>query len=207
MKNTMVQKLLASSKSRMSSQAGFTLVELMVVVAIIGVLATLAVPQYQRFTAKSRQSEVKIALGAARSALESFRPENGLTGCLDQAGYQSSQGRRYYAVGFGATQVGVDFCGPQGVQDCAGFSGWGDGAAATAPTGVCDVDNMQFPATIGAEGVALAPVTEIPAGAVIGAANEYIIGAGGNIRALATQVSDQWTINQTGELSNTRSGI
>lgn len=204
----MVQKLLAGSKSRMSSQAGFTLVELMVVVAIIGVLATLAVPQYQRFTAKSRQSEVKIALGAARSAVESFRPENGLTACLNQAGYQSSQGRRYYAVGFGDDQSAVTFCGPQGAQVCNGFSGWGDGAAATAPTGACVFANdSQFAATAGAEGTVIATVGEIPAGAVISAANAYIIGAGGNIRALATQVSDQWTINQTGELVNLRSGI
>jgi type IV pilus assembly protein PilA len=74
---------------------GFTLVELMVVVAIIGVLATLAVPQYQRFTAKARQSEAKIALGAMRTAIESYRPENGMTQCLRQTGYAAPVGRAY----------------------------------------------------------------------------------------------------------------
>ena len=51
-------------KLRVRSKRGFTLIELMIVVAIIGVLAALAIPAYTSYTKKSRMSEVLIVLDA-----------------------------------------------------------------------------------------------------------------------------------------------
>lgn len=48
----------------MKKSYGFTLVELMVVVGIIGILASLAIPNFMRFTAKAKQAEAKANLGA-----------------------------------------------------------------------------------------------------------------------------------------------
>jgi type IV pilus assembly protein PilA len=50
-------------------QKGFTLIELMIVVAIIGILAAVALPAYQDYTARSKMSEVILAASACRTSI------------------------------------------------------------------------------------------------------------------------------------------
>lgn len=54
----------------MNAQKGFTLIELMIVVAIIGILAAIAIPQYQNYVAKSQVSRAVAELGAMKTAYE-----------------------------------------------------------------------------------------------------------------------------------------
>jgi type IV pilus assembly protein PilA len=56
---------------------GFTLIELMIVVAIIGILAAIAIPNFLRFQLKSKTSEGKVNLAAIRTAEESYLAEFG----------------------------------------------------------------------------------------------------------------------------------
>lgn len=52
-----------------AAQQGFTLIELMIVVAIIGILAAVALPAYQDYTVRARVSEGLVAASAAKSAV------------------------------------------------------------------------------------------------------------------------------------------
>ncbi|MCU9946770.1 pilin [Pseudomonas sp. PDM13] len=53
----------------MKAQKGFTLIELMIVVAIIGILAAVALPAYQDYTARAKVSEVVLAASSCRAAI------------------------------------------------------------------------------------------------------------------------------------------
>ena len=59
-----------NSKMMKKAQAGFTLIELMIVVAIIGILAAIALPAYSKYMDKAKFSEVVIATSAAKTAVE-----------------------------------------------------------------------------------------------------------------------------------------
>lgn len=66
----------------MNSQKGFTLIELMIVVAIIGILAAIAIPQYQNYTARANGASAVASLGAAKTAV-ALNSQQGIDLCTN----------------------------------------------------------------------------------------------------------------------------
>ena len=59
----------------LKNQKGFTLIELMIVVAIIGILAAIAIPNFMTFRLKAQTSEAKSNLGSIRTCEEAYKAE------------------------------------------------------------------------------------------------------------------------------------
>ena len=62
--------------------AGFTLIELMIVIAVIGILASIGVPHYHQYTKRAKFSEVVVEVGRLKSAVEvCYQTTNDITQC------------------------------------------------------------------------------------------------------------------------------
>ena len=72
---------------RVHGQKGFTLIELMIVVAIIGILAAIAIPNFLRYQAKSRQSEARTNLGGVFVAETAYFGEQSRYGSFGEVGF------------------------------------------------------------------------------------------------------------------------
>lgn len=84
-------------------QDGFTLVELMVVVAIIGLLSAVAIPNFRKYQAKAKMAEAKLQLSSIYTAQTAFFSDyNIYHNCLAFMGFnpQREIANRYYAIGF-----------------------------------------------------------------------------------------------------------
>jgi len=98
----------------MQSQKGFTLIELMIVVAIIGILAAIAIPNFLRYQAKSRQTEARTNLAGIFVAETAFFGEQSRYSSAAEVGFAlAGTSNRYWyrtaATNTAGTQTGVTF--------------------------------------------------------------------------------------------------
>jgi type IV pilus assembly protein PilA len=85
-------------------QKGFTLIELMIVVAIIGILAAVALPAYQDYTVRAKVSEALLALSTAKTAVsETYANAGQMLPSANSMGVESQSSK--YVTGLGWTPI------------------------------------------------------------------------------------------------------
>ncbi len=191
-------------------QAGFTLIELMIVVAIIGLLAALAIPNFIKFQARARQSEAKANLKSLFTAQKAYYGDKSMYyDELNVIGFAPEFNNRYAYFGGGngiETRDGIPLpapvpgasisCGngPQGVtQITADQNKWGiEAPAYAAPTVNGLTPNPNLIPALAAVGVL--PVNCCPQGQC-----EFAAGATGNIDN--DNAYDAWFISSQGSVA------
>ena len=104
------------NKTIKRAQQGFTLIELMIVVAIIGILAAVALPAYQDYTVRAKVSEVILAASSARTTISESAQVGGVMPAVTSVSIDSQTSNYVSSVAYTqtSTTVGVVTATAQG---------------------------------------------------------------------------------------------
>ncbi|GAB6145139.1 type IV pilin protein [Desulfocicer niacini] len=108
------------------NEKGFTLIELMIVVAIIGILAAIAIPNFLNYQCKAKQSEAKSNLGTIRSMQEAYFAEHDeYAVTMGAIGFSTKGNNRYTYTSAGTTTFTATATSQgNGVKTAAGDDVW-----------------------------------------------------------------------------------
>ncbi len=177
----------------LNNKKGFTLIELMIVVAIIGILAAIAIPNFLKYQAKSKTSEAKVNLKAIFTSEQSYYAEKNIYDTLTLVNYVPAggwQAVKYYDFSDIVAGTGVYGAGLTSPEVGAVLNpyalpsnGWGGPDAGVTSNGPCGI---------------IAPAAGVPASFVVRAWGTITSGAGKD---------DCWSINDQNNLVNEQNGV
>ena len=177
------------------TRSGFTLVELLIVVAIIGVLSTIGVPTFKKMVQKAKKSEAKVALGALYTVESAFYSEYGVYGNnVTGIGYEldGSSSTRIYSTGFPSGAA----CGNPPIAPTQAAA---PGLSQAFPAYFTNASYIYLAGagTAGCNTAAFVPAS----------GSTFTGTAGGFISQVAGAPADWWSIDQLRNLANTQDGV
>jgi type IV pilus assembly protein PilA len=119
-----------------NAQKGFTLIELMIVIAIVGILAAVALPAYQDYTIRARMSEPLALMGEAKNSMTEYYISNGaLPANATAAGIRTVIGTTLVST------MAIDGTNGHITVTLTGDSGWGAAAGTTVKLSLTDTSS------------------------------------------------------------------
>jgi prepilin-type N-terminal cleavage/methylation domain-containing protein len=185
--------------TQLKNDRGFTMVEIMVIVAVIAILAGLSIPQYQKMVNKGNQQGAVVNLTSVYMAEKNFAAENHTyTTCLRAIGVQQVTGTQWYTVGIDGAGIPAS-CGQSGTQPC-NTSAWDEGASVQTCVTASNSSDFTQASQVQNLSTAIPGVANIGTVATDMTASTFTARAAGSISSRSGY--DRWSIDHTGNTQN-----